>query len=132
MYSLLLDSSNTNLSVGLAQDHQLIDEISYEAWQKQSEFMQPKAITVQSLYADFASKKDITKSNPVYLEGWVRTNRDNGSIGFIELNDGTCFKAIQIVYDSAIGDYAKVAHILTGAAIAVKGEIRLTPAMPLS
>ena len=39
MYSLLLDSSNTNLSVGLAQDHQLIDEISYEAWQKQSEFM---------------------------------------------------------------------------------------------
>jgi asparaginyl-tRNA synthetase len=91
--------------------------------------MQPKAITVQSLYADFASKKDITKSNPVYLEGWVRTNRDNGSIGFIELNDGTCFKAIQIVYDSAIGDYAKVAHILTGAAIAVKGEIRLTPAM---
>jgi len=39
MYSLLLDSSNTNLSVGLASDHRIVDEISYEAWQKQSELM---------------------------------------------------------------------------------------------
>lgn len=39
MYSLLLDSSNTNLSVGLAKEHQLIDETSYEAWQRQSEMM---------------------------------------------------------------------------------------------
>jgi ribosomal-protein-alanine acetyltransferase len=39
MYALLLDSSNTALSVGLAKDHHLIDEISYEAWQKQSEYM---------------------------------------------------------------------------------------------
>ena len=28
----------------------------------------------------------------VELEGWVKTNRDNGSIGFVEFNDGTCFK----------------------------------------
>jgi asparaginyl-tRNA synthetase len=73
--------------------------------------MQPKAMTVHELFEEFASKKDLTALNPVYLEGWVRTNRDNGSIGFIELNDGTCFKNLQIVYDSAIKDYAKVAHI---------------------
>ena len=39
MYSLLLDSSNKNLSVGLGSDHVLIDQISYDAWQKQSELL---------------------------------------------------------------------------------------------
>ncbi len=39
MFTLLLDTSNTYLSIGLAKDHQIIDSISYEAWQKQSEFL---------------------------------------------------------------------------------------------
>ena len=39
MIALLLDSSNANLSVGLAKDHVLIDFVHYEAWQRQSELM---------------------------------------------------------------------------------------------
>ena len=39
MYTVLLDSSNINLSVGLAKDNVLLKEISYEAWQQQSEYM---------------------------------------------------------------------------------------------
>lgn len=39
MYTVLLDSSNTNLSVGIAKDDVLLKEISYEAWQQQSEYM---------------------------------------------------------------------------------------------
>lgn len=39
MYTVLLDSSNVNLSVGIAKDGKLLKEISYEAWQQQSEFM---------------------------------------------------------------------------------------------
>jgi tRNA threonylcarbamoyl adenosine modification protein YeaZ len=39
MFTILLDSSNTKLSVGIAKDNELIDFISYEAWQQQSEFM---------------------------------------------------------------------------------------------
>lgn len=39
MYSLLLDSSNTDLCVGLAKDDVLISQTQYEAWQRQSEFM---------------------------------------------------------------------------------------------
>ena len=39
MITVLLDSSNTNLSVGIAKDNLLLDYISYEAWQRQSEFM---------------------------------------------------------------------------------------------
>lgn len=39
MISLLLDSSNTNLSVGIGVDHKLVDGVSFEAWQRQSELM---------------------------------------------------------------------------------------------
>ena len=39
MVTILLDSSNTNLSVGIAKDNVLLDYISYEAWQRQSEYM---------------------------------------------------------------------------------------------
>ena len=42
MFSILLDSSNTSLTVGLAKDDVLLDSISYEAWQTQSEHMIPE------------------------------------------------------------------------------------------
>ncbi|MBO8427900.1 MAG: hypothetical protein IAC58_05105 [Firmicutes bacterium] len=42
MISLILDSSNVYLNVGLAINSKLIDKISYEAWQKQSEYMIPE------------------------------------------------------------------------------------------
>ena len=42
MVTILLDSSNTNLSVGIARDNLLLESISYEAWQRQSEYMIPE------------------------------------------------------------------------------------------
>ena len=42
MIIILLDSSNTNLSVGIARDNLLLESISYEAWQRQSEYMIPE------------------------------------------------------------------------------------------
>ena len=42
MITILLDSSNTNLSVGIARDNLLLESISYEAWQRQSEYMIPE------------------------------------------------------------------------------------------
>ena len=42
MFSILLDSSNTSLTVGLAKDDILLESISYEAWQTQSEHMIPE------------------------------------------------------------------------------------------
>ena len=63
----------------------------------------------------------------VTLQGWVRTNRDNGSIGFIELNDGTYFRNIQLVYTKELADYDKVSHYLTGTALTVTGKFKVTP-----
>ena len=42
MYTVILDSSNTNLSVGLAKDNLILESVCYEAWQRQSEYMIPE------------------------------------------------------------------------------------------
>ena len=63
----------------------------------------------------------------VELEGWVRTNRDNGSVGFIELNDGTYFKNVQLVYNKDAKGYEVLTALRTGAAIRVVGDLVYTP-----
>ncbi|HML99801.1 MAG TPA: asparagine--tRNA ligase [Bacilli bacterium] len=64
----------------------------------------------------------------IELNGWVRTNRNNGSIGFMEINDGTYFKNAQIVYDKGEGfDFDTFSKINTGAAVQVIGNLVLTP-----
>ncbi len=70
-------------------------------------------------------EKNATKM--VELEGWVKTNRDNGSIGFIEFNDGTCFKSVQLVYNKESNGYDVLTSLRTGCAIRVVGEVVLTP-----
>lgn len=85
---------------------------------------------VSELYESLAQNGSISLESidTIILEGWVRTNRDNGSIGFISLNDGTCFKSIQIVYsEEHTKDYNKITKVLTGAAIKVTGKLIMTP-----
>ena len=95
--------------------------------------METKGVLVADLYSlyyseDEESKKVLSSLEDVFIEGWVRTNRDNGSIGFIALNDGTCFKNIQLVYDQKIVDnYEGISKVSTGSALAVKGTFVLTP-----
>ncbi|MDR2933137.1 MAG: asparagine--tRNA ligase, partial [Oscillospiraceae bacterium] len=60
--------------------------------------------------------------------GWVKTIRDSKSIGFIELDDGSCFKNVQIVFEeSALGNYKDIAKLNVGAALIVTGRVVLTP-----
>lgn len=66
--------------------------------------------------------------------GWVRTIRDSKSFGFIELNDGGCFKNVQIVLEACkLTNYADVVKYNVGSAIIVTGSVVLTPdaAQPL-
>ena len=63
----------------------------------------------------------------VQLQGWVRTNRSNNAIGFIELNDGSYFRNVQLVYTSELKDYATYTKYLTGTALTVIGKLKLTP-----
>ena len=62
------------------------------------------------------------------VSGWVRTVRDSKAFGFIELNDGTYFKNLQIVLDSeTTEDFAETVKITLGSAIRATGELILTP-----
>ncbi len=68
--------------------------------------------------------------NNVTVAGWVRTIRDSKSFGFIELNDGSCFKNTQIVIEeSVISNYKEIVSLNVGAAITVEGKVVLTPEM---
>lgn len=80
--------------------------------------------TVKSIYrstADYANKE-------VTLGGWVRTMRVSKNFGFIELNDGSFFKNIQIVFEAdTLSNYAEITKLGVGAAIIVKGLLVETP-----
>ncbi len=60
--------------------------------------------------------------------GWVRSVRDLKTFGFIDLNDGTSFKGLQVVLNSdQIANYADVCHLNTGSSIVCEGTLKLTP-----
>ena len=58
MITILLDSSNTNLSVGIAKDNLILGYTSYEAWQRQSEYMIPKLVKLMNEFN--VNKEDIS------------------------------------------------------------------------
>lgn len=59
----------------------------------------------------------------VEISGWVRTRRDAREFSFIEINDGSCLKNLQVVADASLPDYAVVGHLSTGAAVQVTGDL---------
>ena len=64
------------------------------------------------------------------VSGWVRTVRDSKAFGFIEINDGTCFKNLQIVLEDGVTEnFASVIKTTLGSSIRATGELVLTPGM---
>ncbi len=80
--------------------------------------------TVKALYrhtADYADKE-------VKLGGWIRTMRVSKNFGFIELNDGSFFKNVQIVFEAEhLENYTEITKLGVGAAIIVNGRLVETP-----
>lgn len=85
--------------------------------------------TAKELYLSL-EKNELKENEEVILEGWVRGNRDSSSIGFIEFNDGSYFKNIQVVYEKdKVYNYDEVAKFKYAAAIYIKGKVVLTPTL---
>lgn len=83
-----------------------------------------KKVTVLELFGDASAFVD----QEITLEGWIRTNRDQKSFGFIALNDGTYFHPVQVVYErEKLSDYDQVARFGVGTAIRAAGSLVLTP-----
>ncbi|MCI5744841.1 MAG: asparagine--tRNA ligase [Erysipelotrichaceae bacterium] len=85
-------------------------------------------VTARELYELVHQGSLIEKDQLEYVEldGWVRTNRNNGSVGFIELNDGTYFKNVQLVYSKEDDDYTLCTSLNTGDAISAYGVFKIT------
>ncbi len=62
--------------------------------------------------------------------GWVKTLRVSKAIGFIELNDGTCFKNLQVVFEETkIQNFSEISKLNVGSSLYVQGKIVLTPSL---
>ena len=81
-------------------------------------------ITIKEIFAspEAFTDKEIT------VCGWCRTIRASNAFGFIELNDGSCFPNLQVVFEDAkLSNYKVIAKQNVGAALVIKGKIELTP-----
>jgi len=79
---------------------------------------------IRHIYEDSAAFGGKT----VTLGGWVRNLRDSKAFGFIDLNDGSCFKSIQVVFEREnLQNYDEIAAMNVGAALVVTGIVALTP-----
>ncbi len=66
----------------------------------------------------------------VTVAGWVRTSRESKNIAFLEVNDGSCFKNLQVILEAAKMEkelFKNVANAPVGSSVVVKGNIVLTP-----
>jgi asparaginyl-tRNA synthetase len=63
----------------------------------------------------------------VKISGWVRTLRDSKTFGFIELNDGSFFKNIQIVFEESLENFKEITKLPICTSLSVEGTIVLTP-----
>lgn len=71
-----------------------------------------------------ASDKSIDAVN---VKGWVRTKRDSKEFSFMELNDGSSLKNIQIIADSKLENYNEISAVTTGSAVSVEGKLVESP-----
>ena len=73
--------------------------------------------------------KDLFKNTEKYIEkevkvaGWVKTMRNSKVFGFIELNDGTFFNNIQIVFDDKLNNFADICKLTISSSIIVTGTL---------
>ena len=82
------------------------------------------AIDVRDLYDKLTEYMD----KEVTLQGWIRNHRKQKEFGFIDFNDGTYFKSVQVVYDDKLEDFEEVQKLRIGSAIEVVGKVIESPA----
>ncbi len=81
-------------------------------------------IDVKDLYNDLNKYM----GSEVTLQGWVRNHRKQKEFGFIDFNDGTFFKSVQVVYDNKLSNFDDIQKIKIGSAIEVVGKVIESPA----
>lgn len=80
-------------------------------------------LDLKEVYADYTKylNKDIT------LQGWIRNHRKQKEFGFIDFNDGTFFKSVQLFYDNSLAEFDSISKLHIGSAITVNGTLIESP-----
>lgn len=82
---------------------------------------------------DLTDIRNLYKNTEEYIEkditvgGWVRSNRDQKSFGFLTLSDGTYFNTLQVVYGDTLPNFTEIAKMNVGTAVVAKGKLISTP-----
>lgn len=82
-----------------------------------------KATHVKEIFRN----SDAFAGKEIVVSGWVRTLRASKNFGFIELNDGTFFNNIQVVFEENLSNFGEVSKYTIATSIIVKGKLELTP-----
>ena len=84
-----------------------------------------KRIKIKQLFL----QKESLSDQEVTICGWVRTNRSQAQFGFLNVNDGSFFENLQVVYDTNILNFEEVSKYRVGVSVCIKGKVVLTPQM---
>ncbi len=76
-----------------------------------------KSISVRDALASTAPQ------DSVLVQGWVRTRRDAKTFSFLDINDGSCLRNLQVIAPATLANYAEVQHLITGASVAIRGRL---------
>ena len=76
-------------------------------------------LDLKDIYKDYKSylNKDIE------IQGWIKNHRKQKEFGFIDFNDGTYFKNLQVVYDNTLSNFDEISKLHIGSAVTVKGTL---------
>ena len=74
-------------------------------------------ILIRELFKN--SEKYYTKE--IKVSGWIRTVRDSKTFGFIELNDGSFFKNLQIVFDNTLTNFSEICKLTISSSVEITG-----------
>ena len=67
------------------------------------------------------------KDSIVEIDGWVRTNRAQAQFGFLNVNDGSYFENVQVVYDNSLTNFSDISKFRVGVSVKILGKLILTP-----
>lgn len=81
------------------------------------------SITIKQLYR--GAEEYLNKN--ILVSGWVKTERTSKNFGFIELNDGSFFKNLQVVFEESLENFNEIAKLSVGSAISVEGLLVESP-----
>ncbi len=80
-------------------------------------------VLVKSLYRESEKYAD----QDVCISGWIRTLRSSKAFGFIEVNDGSFFKNLQVVFEDSLDNFKEIEKLSISSSIIVEGKLVLTP-----